>query len=415
MGSQEESEIGAALRLYRGQGPLTPELAEEARRLAEARIRAQLETTPVDEDQADSLLCQAYAAAGLPPPRHIHWLDGPLELVAALGRNDESIAVDAIFTERVSHCVWDDMLHEADEVDRLRTDIMEGVDCRVRNVVRRVDAEIQAVFGRRWTGQGLAARIWTIILSPVLERVESTVGEVLAHAVSNSFTHPDTDGPWDIDRIWAHYESEHETYRWLSLCAYHAAPRQALFEYFHCYYAPNEAHALAQLNLLVSGYWLGKTVALVVRKPTILSRDATGRLHNMTGPAVQYPDGWGLWARHGVHVPAWVVERPAEDLTRDDFFSVVNSEVRRVILERMGERFLWKIGARYVDNGSRGQLYEVDLPGERERVARYVQVRDVSTDRVYFLRVPPTIQTAEEAVAWTFGLARDEYDPRAES
>jgi hypothetical protein len=398
-----------------GQQALTPEQEAEARRFAQERIRIQLDTAPVDEEQAEAFLWQAYATAGLPQPRHIHWLDGPLELIAALGRDDELVSVADIYAERVPHCVWDDLLGETDEIGRLRTDIIESVDCRVRYVERQVDARIQAAFGHRWTRAGHAARIWTLVLSPVLERVESTVGEALAHAVCNSFTHPDLDRPWDVDRIWAHYEADHETYRWLSLCAYDAAPHLAYLEYFHSYHAPNEAHALAQLNPLVSGYWLGKTVALHVRKPVVLSRDAAGRLHNMTGPAVEYPDGWGFWTRHGVLVPAWVVERPAEELTREDFFSVVNSEVRRVLLERMGERFLWKIGARYLDSGSRGLLYEVDLPGERERVARYAQVRDASTDRVYFLRVPPTIATADEAVAWTFGLGAGEYDPAQES
>ena len=34
---------------------------------------------------------------------------------------------------------------------------------------------------------------------------------------------------------------------------------------------------------------------------------------------------------------------------------------------------------------------------------------------MYYLRVPPTIETAEEAVAWTFGLNTDEYHPAQES
>ena len=50
-----------------------------------------------------------------------------------------------------------------------------------------------------------------------------------------------------------------------------------------------------------------------------------------------------------------------------------------------------------------------------ERVARYVQVQDASTARQYFLRVPPTIQTAAEAVAWSFQLAVEEYDPAQET
>ncbi len=35
--------------------------------------------------------------------------------------------------------------------------------------------------------------------------------------------------------------------------------------------------------------------------------------------------------------------------------------------------------------------------------------------REYFLRVPPTVRTAREAVAWTFGLAADAYRPVNES
>ncbi len=37
------------------------------------------------------------------------------------------------------------------------------------------------------------------------------------------------------------------------------------------------------------------------------------------------------------------------------------------------------------------------------------------THKTYFLRVPPTMQTAHEAVAWTFGLGGQQYSPSAES
>ena len=413
MGSQEE--IGAALRLYRGQQALTPEQVEGARRLAETRIRNQLDIAPVDEDLAESLLWQAYAAAGLPPPQHIHWLDGPMELIAAVGRNDNSIEIDDIYTERVAQCVWDDLAQEIDEVNRLQTSIVESVDCRARDVERSVEKRIRTKFGLWWASERVAAQIWDLVARPVVRRIKDSVGEALARAAHDSFTHLNTNRPWNLDRVWARYEANHETYRWLSLCAYDAAPHLAYLEYFHSYYGPHQAHALAQLNPLVSGYWLGRTVALLVRKPTVLARDAAGRLHNTTGPAVQYADGWGLYALHGVLVPSWIIERPAEEITRDDFFAQPNSEVRRVIQERMGERFIWEVGARFVEGGARGILYEVEFPGEHERTARYVQVHDASSERVYYLRVPPTIATAEEAVAWTFGLDAMEYRPASET
>jgi hypothetical protein len=104
-----------------------------------------------------------------------------------------------------------------------------------------------------------------------------------------------------------------------------------------------------------------------------------------------------------------------ETLTREDFLNERNIEVRRLIQERMGQRFVWELDGTFIDGGPRGVLYEVLLPGDPEQVARYVQVQDASTERQFFLRVPPTIQTAEEAVAWSFGLSVEDYRPAQET
>jgi hypothetical protein len=184
--------------------------------------------------------------------------------------------------------------------------------------------------------------------------------------------------------------------------------------YFATYLAPNEASALAQFNELVSGYWLGQAVALLVRKPQLLAFDEAGRLHHATGPCVEYRDGWNFYAWHGVCVPAKVI-LATETLDRDDFVGERNVEARRIIQECLGGRFVEEIGARFVDGGDGGVLYEIELPNDPERVARYVQVRDPSTGREHFLRVPPSIQTAAEAVAWTFGCTTDEYHPAQET
>jgi hypothetical protein len=156
-------------------------------------------------------------------------------------------------------------------------------------------------------------------------------------------------------------------------------------------------------------------VALVVRRPHLLCRDEAGRLHRATGKAIEYHDGWGVYAWHGVVVREWVILAP-ETLTRQDFLGEVNVEVRRVIQERMGSRFVPELGGVVMDAGPQGTLYEVRLPlDDPEQVARYVQVQDATSARQYFLRVPPTIQTAAEAVAWSFQVAVEEYDPTQET
>jgi hypothetical protein len=129
---------------------------------------------------------------------------------------------------------------------------------------------------------------------------------------------------------------------------------------------------------------------------------------------MEYQDGWGFYAWHGVRVPERVILAP-ETLTRHDFLNEANVEVRRVIQERMGERFVSELGGQIIDTGPRGTLYEAVLPRDPEGVARYVQVQDASTERRYFLRVPPTMQTAAEAVAWTVQVGMEGYRPAQET
>jgi hypothetical protein len=201
-------------------------------------------------------------------------------------------------------------------------------------------------------------------------------------------------------------------FHWLisraSARAYYEADLLACCQFYATYLAPNDLQALLRFNEWVSGYWLGKDVAVIVRRPKVLARDAQGRLHSASGKCIEYRDGWGFYAWHGVRVPEKVILAP-EQLTRADWDEAENVDVRRVIQERMGERFVSELGGGVVDEGPRGRLYEVALPNDPEAMARYVQVQDSSTERRYFLRVPPTTQTVAEAIAWSFGLPVQEY------
>jgi hypothetical protein len=200
-----------------------------------------------------------------------------------------------------------------------------------------------------------------------------------------------------------------------SVRAYENVVWYAMDHYLDVYLTPNDLHALTHFNERVSGYCHGSKAAIIVRRPTILSLDAGGRLHSATGKCIEYHDGWGFYAWHGVRVPEQVILAP-ETLSRKEYLREQNVEVRRVMQERMGERFMSKLGGRVLDSSPRGTLYEVRLPrGHPERVACYVQVQDATTPRQYFLRVPPTIRTAAEAVAWTFQVAGDDYRPAQET
>jgi hypothetical protein len=199
-----------------------------------------------------------------------------------------------------------------------------------------------------------------------------------------------------------------------SVQAYEAAHWLAFYHFFDEYLTPNELCVLAHFNERVSGYWLGTERAVLVRRPHLLALDQEGRLHSTTGQCLEYRDGWGFYAWHGVRVPEQVILAP-EQLTGQDWSEARNVEVRRIIQERMGGRSVSELGGTLIDEGPAGWLYEVQLPNDPERVARYVQVQDASTLRQYVLRVPPILQTAAEAVAWSFQMTIEEYHPKQET
>lgn len=127
--------------------------------------------------------------------------------------------------------------------------------------------------------------------------------------------------------------------------------------------------------------------------------------------------GVGLRWR-GVAVTPQIAFFP-ETLKSADVLAEKNAEVRRVLIERIGfERFLQDSQARVIhedtDPGGPRQLLQVDLHDDEPLVC--VSVRCPSTGRHYLIRVPPTMTTCHQAVAWTAGFDKaEDYRPVVET
>jgi hypothetical protein len=120
----------------------------------------------------------------------------------------------------------------------------------------------------------------------------------------------------------------------------------------------------------------------------------------------------------GVEIPPSVAFRP-DTITARDVLCESNAELRRVLCERMGlERFLSEAKPVVLDvdrdAGGERRLLTVPMPGDEDLVC--VLVRCPSTGHRYILRVPPTMRTCREAVAWTAGFDDPEsYLPLSET
>lgn len=129
------------------------------------------------------------------------------------------------------------------------------------------------------------------------------------------------------------------------------------------------------------------------------------RLHNPNGKAIEWPDGWGFYAIHGVRVPGWIIETP-ERITIESIDAEANVEVRRVMIERFGyQRYLGVGGAELVHEDRFGKLWKRPRKGDSDVMLVEVVNSTPESDgtyKTYFMRVRPTMTTAHAAVASTF-------------
>ena len=105
----------------------------------------------------------------------------------------------------------------------------------------------------------------------------------------------------------------------------------------------------------------------------------------------------------------------ADKLTAREILSCRNVEIRTLLLNQFGhERLIKELEGIVIHQEGDSQLIKLDLGNITEPI-RVIKVRDSTTKKYYILRVPPTVKTCKQAIAWTFGMEEDEYDPIKES
>ena len=425
---------------------------EQIASMAEIRdkwIKIGLCTDKADRPRAEAAIYEMYKKGGLEPPKKIVWCDSPFsqgltiailkEFSAnhhALTSVSDSIKVGVGASVRTS--VWNSVGNSVrDSVwvsvgDSVRVSVGDSVRDSVRvsvgNSVResvwnsvgnsvwnsvwnsvRVsvgnsvwDSVRDSVWDSVWVSVGNSVR--DSVLTSVLTSVWNSVGNSVWNSVGNSVWNSVGDSVRD------------------SVYGQHEASWLAFYEFFR-----EKCGLLEQTHKLVGLWELAKSagwayptkdICFVSERHTTLCRDERGRLHNMSGPAIQYPDGWEIYAVHGVRVPENIINKPLE-ITTSRIDEQRNTEIRRVMIDIYGQsRYLQDSGAKLLATDRFGKLWKKDLSDDEPIVMVEVKNSTPEPDgsiKDYFIRVPPSMATPQEAVAWTFNLPKDEYNPLVET
>jgi hypothetical protein len=201
----------------------------------------------------------------------------------------------------------------------------------------------------------------------------------------------------------------------------HDASWLSFYDYFRTECNLEECNRLeGYYNLAEKIGWFfpSEDFCIITAKPCSINLDDQGRLHSEDSYAIEYLDGCAYCSFHGVRVPDYVILEP-EKITVEDIDSEQNIEVRRVKITQYGqEKYIMDSDAKLIHEDDWGKLYRKDL-GEDEPIVMVKVVNSTAEPdgsfKDYFIRVRPDVTTAHEAVASTFLLEVDDYEPLAET
>jgi hypothetical protein len=373
-------------------------------------IETGLRTGPADRDRFEAAARECYRAAQLRWPGEIIWEPSPPALARRVQELGDASVDTAIRRAVVDH-VYDAFKDAVDWVRNVdvcgaiadgsdydtgfRPGYLGGavcgeVDDALDRIVRLavsdvlpgdvgpsiVDSCLSGQLGSShwfdpWRGWGMSAHLWSAACSSYFREVEGV-------------------------RL--------SRYLWRRARAYEATVRSA------CWWRPGTNAVVACERPL-------EIHRERVRMPGLRSH----RLHREDGPAIAWR-GFDVWALHGVRVSRQTVEAP-ETLMAAQVLTEHNVEARRVMIERFGaERLMNEADAVLLDHVHEprfaglfdAKLWRLELTGDEPLVMVALQSSTPEPDgsfRQPWLRVPPAVQTAHEAVAWTFRMRGGEYTP----
>jgi len=386
---------------------LTPEQAEKIQQVRDEWLRIGLSTERADRPRAEAGVRLAYEAAGLAPPKLVIWLDSPAAGAMGAALLAGTTKVGKQVRDQVRDQVWDQVWAQvgaqvraqvwAQVRDQVRDQVWAQVGdqvwaqvwAQVRDQVRdQVWAQVGDQVGDQVRAQ-VGAQVWAQVRDQVRDQVWDQVGDQVGAQVGRA--------------VWGQQDA------WLSFYAFFLEA---------CGLACAE-RLRGQIEIAKSAgwWWPFEGAVILTERPTALHRDTEFRLHSETGPALLYPDGWGVHAWHGTRVPAhWIEQRATLD--PNEVIRHENVEMRAAGAAIVGwPKMLSVLDAKTInDSGSDdiGSLIELTLPGldAPGRFLKAVCPRNgiicEGVPRVSDIDGLP-IETAIAAQAWRIGDPQCDY------
>ena len=275
---------------------LTPAQMDAARQCHARALEIGTSTEPADRPRAEAAITRMYELIDEAPPTFV-WCQSPATALLCL-----------------------EVLHSSLE-SSVRSSVWSSLESSVRS---SLDSSLWSSVESS-LGSFLHSSLW----SSLELSLWSSLGSALASSLDSSLG----------SSLWSSFWGQHEV-SWSAFYSFCASELGVTYDA-----AGSEKLGLWQSIAESCGWWYPyRGLVVACERPTAVHMEPTGtvdgwlgtgtyRLHNDTGPALAFGDGWSVWAINGVRVPQAVVESP-ETITPEMILAESNAEVRRVMIER---------------------------------------------------------------------------------
>ena len=275
--------------------------------------------------------------------------------------------------------VWDQV------VDQVRDQLMDQVRDQVRH---QIDNQVWEQVGNQ-----VRAQVWEQVRNQIDNQVRAQVCEQVRHQIDNQV--------WDQIRaqVWEQV--------WRAGYGSHDANWLGFFEFFKQelnFEICDKLTPLMKLAEHCGWWWPFKGAVILTEKPNSIHRDQENRLHSMTEAALSYPDGWRVYAIHGVRVPEKYILTPADKINPEEVMKESNAEIRMAVIRKCGfAHFKNNLKHKVISASNGNELIEFELEGAKVRGLK-VSWLDKHSFKETIL---PVARTKSEFEEWAFQMGVD--------